>query len=125
MYTPRAEFEWEAEWTPLELRGRLAALIVEERRIHGRGDEQAFRVRFGRGVPALNRAWYVATVRPVGHGSRIEARVTPNTLVFLTLAALPVFFSAGLIAIAGVVAQRVAGTPMTDELGGIAGGLGA
>lgn len=124
MLIPTKKYDWTAEWTPLEIRGRLAALVVEERRIRGTVSEEAFKVRFGRAAPRKYGSWYVANIRPDGGGSRIQATVTPGNLLFLTIAALPVFFVAGLITVAHPLIQRLLGTPLHDELAIAGSGLG-
>jgi len=121
---PTKAYGWTAEWTPLELRGRLAALIVEERRIRGTVSEEAFKVRFGRAAPRKYGSWYIANIRPDGGGGRIQATVEPANLLFLTIAVLPAFFVAGPITVAHPLVQRLLGTPLHDELAIAGSGLG-
>ena len=121
---PSKEYDWTAEWTPLEIRGRLGALIVEERRIRGTVGEEAFKLRFGRAAPRKYGSWYVANIRPENGGSRIQATVVPGNLLFLTIAALPVFFVVGLIGVAYPLVQRLVGTPLHDEFAIAGSGLG-
>lgn len=121
---PSKKYDWIAEWTPLEIRGRLAALIIEERRIRGTVSEEAFTVRFGRDAPRKYGSWYTANVRPDSGRSKIHATVVPGNLIYLTMAALTVFFAAGLTTVAYPVVQRVAGNPLHDELATVGSGLG-